>query len=99
VRCNGNRQGRWSNTGLELAAEAAESQEAQEKPLRPKQCHKYLQKTLAAQFKSIVAGFVGEAQKGGCAHMKLAVELLESAKDEGRQRKGSAQRLLEELGE
>lgn len=31
--------------------------------------------------------------------MKLAVELLESAKDEGRRQKGSAQRLLEELGE
>lgn len=84
---------------MDLAAEAAESQEAQEKPLRPRQCHKYLQKELASKFKSIVGGFIGEAQKGGCAHMKLAVELLEPAKDEGRRKKGSAQRLLEELGE
>jgi hypothetical protein len=58
-----------------------------------------MQKKLAAEFKTIVGGFIEEARKGGCAHMKLAVELLEPAKDEGRRKKGSAQRLLEELGE
>jgi hypothetical protein len=99
VRCNGKRQGRWSNTETDLTAEAAEPQEAQEKPLRPKQCHKYLQKQLASEFRKIVGGFIEEARKGSCAHMKLAVELLESAKDEGRRQKGSAQRLLEQLGE
>jgi hypothetical protein len=97
VRCNGKRQGRWSNLA-ELSAEA-EPPESQEKPLRPRQCHKFLQKKLAAEFKTIVGGFIEEARKGGCAHMKLAVELLEPAKDEGRRKKGSAQRLLEELGE
>jgi len=97
VRCNGKRQGRWSDV-TELSAEA-EPQEPQEKPLRPRQCHKFLQKKLAAEFKPIVGGFIEEARKGGCAHMKLAVELLEPAKDEGRRKKGSAQRLLEELGE
>jgi hypothetical protein len=86
-------------TGTELAAEAEESQEKQQKPLRPRQCHKYLQKTLASEFPKILGGFIEEARKGGCAHMKLTVELLEPAKDEGLQRKGSAQRLLEELGE
>ena len=85
--------------GTELAAEAAEPQEAQEKPLRPRQCHKYLQKELASEFKTILAGFIEEARKGGCSHMKLTVELLEPAKDDGSRRKGSAQRLLEELGE
>ena len=80
-------------------AESAENQEPKEKPLRPRQCHKYLQKTLAAEFTTIVAGFISEAQKGGCAHMKLAVELLEPIKDNGRHHKGSAERLLEELGE
>lgn len=79
-------------------AESAEIQEPKEKPLRPRQCHKYLQKTLASEFKTIVSGFIAEAQKGGCAHMKLAVELLEPARD-GHREKGSAQRLLEELGE
>jgi hypothetical protein len=96
VRCNGKRQGRWSQMGAELTAEAEESQE---KPLRPRQCHKYLQKTLATEFRTIVDGFISEARNGGCAHMKLAVELLEPAKDEQRRRKGSAQRLLEELGD
>ena len=99
VRCNGERHGRWLKTGADLAAEAAEPQDEQEKPLRPRQCHKYLQKRLASEFRTIVGGFIDEARKGGCAHMKLAVELLEPAKDEGRRRKGSAQRLLEELGE
>ncbi len=99
MRCDGERQGRWPETGTELTAGAEEPQEVQEKPLRPRQCHKYLQKKLASEFRAIVGGFVDEARKGGCAHMKLAVELLESAKDEGRRRKGSAQRLLEELGE
>jgi hypothetical protein len=83
---------------MELMAEGGEAPESQEKPLRPRQCHKYLQNTLASEFKAIVAGFITEARNGGCAHMKLAVELLEPAKDDGR-RKGSAQRLLEELGE
>jgi hypothetical protein len=76
----------------------AEAPEQTERPLRPRQCHKYLQKTLASEFRTIVAGFISEARSGGCAHMKLAVELLEPAKDQ-RLRKGSAQRLLEELGE
>ena len=84
---------------MELTVEAAESQESQERPLRPRQCHKYLQKTLAKEFRTILDGFVEEARKGGCAHMKLAVELLEPVKNDGRQRKGSAQQLLEELGE
>lgn len=83
---------------MELIAEAGET-ERPPKPLRPKQCHKYLQKTLASQFPAIVHGFLSEARNGGCAHMKLAVELLESAKPEPRGTKGSAQRLLEELCE
>jgi hypothetical protein len=82
----------------EPAAAAADSQTVEEKPLRPRQCHKYMQKELAAKFKTILAGFVGEASKGGCAHMKLVVELLEP-RAEDTNRKGSAQRLLEELGE
>lgn len=79
-------------------ADSAENQEPPEKPLRPRQCHKYLQNTLASKFKTIVSGFVEEAQKGGCAHMKLAVELLQPITDDSR-RKSSAHRLLEELGE
>jgi hypothetical protein len=83
---------------VELTAEASEAEKPL-KPLRPRQCHRYLQKTLATAFPEIVEGFVNEARSGGCAHMKLAVELLESAKPESRRAKGSAQRFLEQLGE
>lgn len=84
---------------MELMAEASEQTEKAQKPLRPRQCHKYLQKRLAEQFPRIVEGFITEAVEGGCAHMKLAVELLETARDEGRKKKGSALRFLEELGD
>ncbi|HTV09972.1 MAG TPA: hypothetical protein VMD97_13095 [Candidatus Aquilonibacter sp.] len=90
--------GRSSQRNVELMAEAGETGQPP-KPLRPKQCHKYLQRTLAVAFPAIVEGFLKEARNGGCAHMKLAVELLESAKPEPRRTKGSAQRFLEELGE
>ncbi len=80
-------------------AEPPQGTKSEAKPLRPKQCNKYLQKKLAKEFKKIVDGFISEAEKGGCAHMKLAVELLEPVKDDSRARKGSAHRLLDELGE
>jgi hypothetical protein len=76
----------------------AEGAETPKKRLRPRQCRRHLENTLAEEFSDIVQGFIGEAKKGGCAHMKLAVELLEPAKDGGR-KKGAALRLLEELGE
>ena len=78
-------------------AEAAEPQPA--KPLRPKQCHKHLQKRLADEFPNIVNGFISEALKGSCPHMKLAVELLEPAKVDARRGKSSVHMLLEQLGE
>jgi len=78
-------------------AEAEETQ--QKKPLRPKQCHKYMQNELAAQFPGIVTGFISEALKGSCPHMKLAVELLEPAKVDARRGKSSIHTLLEQLGE
>ena len=78
----------------------AEGEEpAPPKPLRPKQCHKYMQKRVAEQFPAIVNGFISEALKGSCPHMKLAVELLEPAKVEPRRRKSSIHMLLDQLGE
>ena len=70
-----------------------------EKPLRPRQCKGYLQKTLAGEFRKIVLGFVKEAKKGGCAHMKLAAELLEPAGKAQRKGKGSLEKMLDEVGE
>ncbi|HVG26744.1 MAG TPA: hypothetical protein VM865_03980 [Acidobacteriaceae bacterium] len=69
------------------------------KPLRPGQCERYLRETLAAEFRAIVGGFVTEARNGGCAHMKLAAELLESKKPVARRKKGTARRLLEQIAE
>ena len=71
----------------------------EEKPLRPRQCGPYLREELASEFRKIVSGFVKEARNGGCAHMKLTAELLEPTESEKPRRKGSAQRILEELGE
>lgn len=94
MRCGGKRQ---VGRGARIMAEAAEPQ--QEKPLRPKQCHKYMQKRVAEQFPAIVNGFISEALKGSCPHMKLAVELLESAKIDVRRGKSSVHMLLDQLGE
>lgn len=81
------------------ATKAVTEDGVEEKPLRPRQCGPYLRKELASKFQSIVEGFVKEAQNGGCAHMKLAAELMAPPESEKPRRKGSAQRILEELGE
>ncbi|MEO7027830.1 MAG: hypothetical protein ABI147_00310 [Acidobacteriaceae bacterium] len=70
-----------------------------EKPLRPSQCRTHLRKTVAAAYRDIVAGFVGEAKSGSCQHLKMATEVVES-KGRVRERsrgKGPAERMLEEL--
>jgi hypothetical protein len=71
-------------------------QTKRKRPLRPNQCEKYLQKALSAKFEAIVEGFLKEAQKGGCAHMKLCVELLEPKEEE---KAGTLDRFLEEFGQ
>lgn len=74
--------------------------ESKERPLRRTQCRRYLERTVTSEFRKIVQGFVREAKKGGCAHMKMATELVDPAKKGARRRgKGSAQRLLEKIGE
>lgn len=79
------------------ASKAVRDEGVTERPLRPRQCWSYLRTELASEFKSIVQGFVSEARNGGCAHMKLAAELLETPESERPRRKGSAQRMLEKL--
>jgi hypothetical protein len=80
-------------------AEGRQEAVGEEKPLRLRQCKRYLERTLAAEFRGIVQGFVKEARKGGCAHMKLTAELLEEAAGPVRRGKGSIQKLLEKVGE
>ena len=50
------------------------------KPLKPHECRNHLRKTVAAAYRDIVAGFVEEAKKGGCQHLKMATEVVESQK-------------------
>src|SRR5438309_264473 len=48
------------------------------KPLTPNQCRKYLRTTVAGAYPDIVAGFVREAKKGGCQHLKVATQVVQS---------------------
>jgi hypothetical protein len=73
---------------------------APEKPLRPSQCRKHLRKAVAEAYRDIVRGFVGQAMSGSCQHLKMATEVVEPEKrvKAGPRVKGSAEKLLEELG-
>jgi hypothetical protein len=69
------------------------------KPLKPHQCRNHLRKTVAAAFREIVAGFVEEAKKGGCQHVKMATEVVESEKrvPKSLRPKSVTEQLLEDL--
>ena len=68
----------------------------QKRALKPSACKRLIRKRLAESFEEIVEGFVKEAKKGSCAHVKLTSELLETASREKKaQKKGSAERMLE----
>ena len=78
-------------TGQEI-----EVSKARKKAPKPSACKGIMQKRLAESFEEIVDGFVEEAKKGSCAHVKLTTELLETASREKESRKkGSAERMLE----
>jgi hypothetical protein len=66
-----------------------------EKALKPSQCRAFMRRHLAASFPKIVEGFVNQAETGSCVHVKLASELLETRRGEGRgSRKNSAREVL-----
>ena len=72
--------------------------EQPEEALKPGECRPFLRKTLAAAFPVILQGFVNEAMKGSCQHLKMVTELTRSQKREGEPRgKGPAELMLEEL--
>ena len=57
------------------------------------QCKRIFQRELAGNIDAIVKGFVEEAKKGSCAHVKLANELLDTAiEQQAARRKGPAER-------
>jgi hypothetical protein len=72
---------------------------AVEKSLTPNQCRKYLRKTVAGAYRDIVAGFVKEAKMGGCQHLKMATEVVQSTRRPKavRRVKDSATLMLEKL--
>ena len=72
--------------------EAVDGKAKKKKVLKPDECKKHIQERLAQNFEAIVDGFVEEAKKGSCPHVKLANELLEGAKP---REKGSAELMLE----
>jgi hypothetical protein len=86
--------------GEEIAGAVMEGDVADtKKPLKPHQCRNHLRKTVAAAYRDIVAGFVEEAKKGGCQHLRMATEVVESQKRirESLRPKSAAEQLLEDL--
>ena len=80
----------------EATGQEIEVSKARKKTPKPSACKGIMQKRLAESFEEIVDGFVEEAKKGSCAHVKLTTELLETASREKESRKkGSAERMLE----
>jgi hypothetical protein len=57
----------------------------------------YLRRRLARVFPAIVEGFLEEAKKGSCVHLKLATELLGPTRKRASRKKSSVTKLLEEL--
>jgi hypothetical protein len=70
--------------------------EVKGQPMQPGQCGEHLRKKLAEEFEAIVQGFVEEAKKGGCQHVKLVTELLKDVEPSQPKKKGPATRFLEE---
>jgi len=65
--------------------------------MRPEQCRSYMRRTLAREFKEIVAGFVEAAKEGSCPHMKLATELLKPVTKRPSRKKGPVAQYWEQL--
>lgn len=79
-------------------AEVGESaKQAEEKPLRPSQCRRYLRTELAGSFRGIVKGFVKQAKSGSVQHLKVATALLEERGTKRQRGKGPAELLLDQM--
>jgi hypothetical protein len=65
--------------------------------LKPAGCRSYLRRRLANVFPAIVDGFVEEAKKGSCVHLKMATELLQPIRQRTSRKKSTVAKLLAEL--
>jgi len=72
--------------------------ERPKKKLRtPAQCRRLFQDRISGSIEAIVDGFVKEAKKGSCPHVKLTNELLEAAIEEkAARKKGPGERMVDE---
>lgn len=68
----------------------------QKRALKPSACKRLIRKRLAESFEEIVDGFVKEAKKGSCPHVKLTNELLETARKRPSRKKGPGEKMLEQ---
>jgi hypothetical protein len=50
------------------------------RPSTVRGCRAYLQRELMRQYPEIVQGFLKEAKKGSCQHLKLVQEMMEAEK-------------------
>ena len=74
-----------------------EMPEMQEPPLRPSQCRAYIRRTIAAEYRGIVKGFVESAKQGSCQHVKLATELMATPKRTRLSGRGKVEAILKKL--
>ena len=65
--------------------------------MQPAGCRSYMRKRLADEFPRIVEGFVEEAKKGSCPHVKLATELLKPTRKGTTRRRGVLAKLLKDI--
>jgi hypothetical protein len=63
----------------------------------PAGCRAYMRRRLAKEFPEIVDGFLKEAKKGSCPHVKLATEFLKPVRKGTTRRKSAATKLLDDL--
>jgi hypothetical protein len=56
-----------------------------------------MRRALSENFPAIVDGFIKQARKGSCPHVKLATELLHSKRRSAPRKKGSLEKLMQKL--
>ena len=65
--------------------------------MQPAGCRSYMRKRLADEFPKIVDGFIDEAKKGSCTHVKMATELLQPTRKGTTRKKSVLKKLLEDM--
>jgi len=65
--------------------------------MKPAGCRSYMRNRLADAFSEIVDGFLEEAKKGSCPHVKLATELLKPTRKGTTRKRGVLSKLLKDM--